>query len=880
MVAENHNRYNFVYDEENDRIIVNDGLAELSEGNDLYMIIDDDYQVWFSNDPDNYRGLEPVPKQEFFGGCDIAKSIWKEKYTDKGERNPGNTFNRLIKAVFEAESKYPNPMSEQEIRDLLWDFKKVAPGGSIIRGAGSKTAISLANCFAIDGAEDSYGGILYTDQEQIQLMNRRGGVGHDLSKLRPLGTPVKNAAKTSTGLVSFARRFSDSTLEVAQGGRRGALMLTLDAEHPESMLFINSKLNENAINGANISLKLRDGFLEKAFSHLNKRKGSPNGEDHPGVRNFRGDLEEEMLGKQSQFKPHEILSAIADAQWKSAEPGILFWDRIINESPADCYASDGFKTVTTNPCGEIPLAPYDSCRLLHMVLFNFVDKPFTPEAEFLFEEYSESVRKAQRILDDIIDLELEKVNQILAKIDSDPEPWHIKTVERDLWTKIKEKLINGRRTGLGYTGLGDTMAALGMKYDSPEAISFAEQLSKETAIASYKESIVMAKERGSFPIFSHNKEHNHIFIERILALLDDEPEYVEMYAKYGRRNISNLTIAPTGTVSILVGTSSGMEPVFDIVYDRKIKQQTPEGDVFKTVRIIHRPFKLWYDINKKALTGINIEDMSVEQIRSLIPDSPYAGSLAGEIEYSEKIKLQGKLNKYIDHSISVTHNIPAKTSRNHILAMIQDAWEYGCKGFTIYREGSRAGILSSVRDGEDINNKISYHDAIKRPKEIQATATIYSIKGVKYCVLIGELNGLPYEVFAFEIAEEKVSSIVSAKDIKIVKLDAKKYALSIDGNRLFVGFNKSMNADAELICRLVSISLRHGVDINFIYEQIHKPNIDMNNFAKVISRSFKKYLKDSVMNRKGSVDACPACGSNLLMQEGCVICSECTFSRC
>lgn len=863
----------------------NNGEAILNETTPVYISIYEDGTVFVSNDAEADIGdISPKKGQSFFGGNALALDIWKMKYAQKGENNPTKTFSRIINELDRVENKYTNRIPKEKLEELITDFKYIVPAGSIIYGIGTKEQVSLANCFVIDGPSDSYGGIYRADQEQIQLMKRRGGVGHDLSRLRAKGTRVKNAAKTSTGLISFAEQYSDSTGRCAQDARRGALMLTIEDTHPEVFNFINAKTDLNKINNANISVKISDEtmYYEKTRMGLNVGKPVVVMEDNgwgipiPNKKPYKYGLVSDS-----------IIEAIAKSMHKSAEPGILFWDRILMESPADCY--DNFKTVCTNPCGEVPLAPYDSCRLLHVNLFSHVLDPFTNHSEFDFDTFSKNVGYAQRILDDIIDLEEEKIISIIDKVKSDPESEEEKSVELNLWNKVLTKLRNGRRTGLGITGLADTFAALGHTYGSEKSIHIAEEIIKELAISSYKESIKMAYERGAFPAFNHTKEHNHPFIERILSLIDDERTYTEMYAKFGRRNIANMAIAPTGTISLLTRTSSGIEPVFDIVHYRTIKNYQSVGVQAepKQVLVVHDPFKLWYNTVILPKTNIEFNTLTIDQIKELVKDSPYNKSIAHEVDPYKKISLQGRIQKYIDHSISVTCNAPMKTTVEEIKKMIVAAHEEGCKGFTFYRDGSRSGILSSYKE-EFTKKGFSKNDAINRPAQLDAYVDIVTVAGQKIGIAIGMIGDVPYEVFSFNVTGEMADIIKNDMVAPvIVKMKSKKYNLlwrkksdaNVASYESMPSFNEKTSPDAELVCRLISIALRHGVDINFIYEQIHKPNADVNNFAKAVSRTFKKFLKNETLSRKG--DVCPHCGVEIKFIEGCATCIACgLFSKC
>lgn len=773
----------------------------------------------------------------------FVEEVWNRKYS-QGRFSKLELSSLVVSEIHRVEKKYPNPLSIEQISDLLVNFRKLVPGGSVIYGMGSQKPVSISNCFVIDGPEDSYGGIFRADQEAAQIMKRRGGVGFDLSKLRSRGDRINNSAEYSTGVVSFANRYSNTTLEVSQEGRRGAALLSLDANHPDALDFARAKVNENAINGANISIKIN-----------NRTDGYHNG---------------------------QMYAEIAKLMHKSAEPGLIFNDTVIEESPADCYADDGFKTIATNPCGELPLSAYSSCLLAHLNLMAYVDKPFTNEAEFMFDDFAKDVISAQRIMDDLVYIELEHIENILLKIKSDPESDEIKRVELNLWTKIHDKLLRSRRTGLGWFGLADVLASMNMRYDSDEAIEFAANIQFDMASSSYKSSIIMAKERGAFPAFSHQKEYDHVFINRILESLDDDADISKIYAKYGRRQISNLTLAPTGTLSIISGVSSGIEPVFELRYNRVVQM----GSGKKTFLVYHPSFKTWYDNNvaKFEFGHKSIETLTDAEFEIIRKASPYYKSTTMEIDPFQKIRMQAAIQKYNDHAISVTHNVKANTTVLTILNMINLADELGCKGFTLYREGSRSPILSKIEDERPKVKSLELIDATKRPVFMAADVHITSINGEKHAVVIGMLNkATPYEVFAFKPTSDQIKMIKDAGVIDIQKVRSKEYNLRLLNSKssrynYVRKFNKNIDANTESYCRLISISLRHGVDMTYIYEQIVKPNTDINNSLKAISRTFKKYLNNKKLNRKKH--QCPNCKGSLVFAESCVKCNSCGYSRC
>ena len=857
------------------------------EGKAVLFITSEDIPVGV--DPVEFTSKTPTISAEYFDGDIMRNNVWKDKYKRKGIGSPKKMFEVISHELYLKEKKYPNPISQDKIYELLNNFKYILPGGSMLYGIGGEEFVSISNCFVIPPPYDSYGGICHTDQELVQIEKRRGGCGFDLDNIRSKGSKVKNAAVTSTGLVPFMERYSNSTNEVSQDGRRGALLLSLPLNHPDSESFITAKLDKSKINKANISVKVSD---EQMLRYIDKLRPSTK-----PTKKLSGGLHhiiEDDWNPYSSVKPRgvtvkdstELINLIAECQVMSAEPGLLFWDRILRESPADCYKDEGFRTSATNPCGELPLSPYSSCLLLHMNLFSYVDKPFTGEAEFDFDRLATDVIIAQRLLDDGIDVEIDNINRIINKVKNDPEPEKIKQVEIDLWEEIKDRTTRGRRTGLGTTGIADVFASLGIPYGSDESIELAIRIQKEVAFNSYKSSIIMAKERGSFPIFSHIKETNHIFIERIFEFLEDEENIISMYHRYGRRNIANLTCAPTGTVSLLAGVSSGIEPLFDICYSRRVKKNNSSKEEWDEYDVVHPGFKLWYNTVMKSKIGIDIDKMDRTQIMDLLKSSPYYGSLANDIDPTQKLKLVGGVQRFVDHSISVTHNLRKGTGVEVVKNMIADAFLTGCKGFTVYVDGSREGILNHSQDGEDTLSTFSKKDAIKRPQILDAEIHITTIASIVYCVAIGMLNGSPYEVFAFTLDKPELADRLKDETCKfqIIKVKSGRYDLSInnkDGKPVFVigKFNKNMDADGEVICRILSTALRHGVDITFLYEQIQAANTEINNFARAISRIFKKYINSDIIVRKGT--ECPNCHTGqLIFGENCYVCSSCGYSRC
>jgi len=663
-------------------------------------------------------------------------------------------------------------------------------------------------------------------------------------------------------------------------------MLTLPLSHPDAMSFITAKMDLNKINHANLSVKVDDEQMLEYVSHIKPKQSTNKLSFAQNVERLQYSPDSVgMVSSTKKYSNIDLLNTVAECQQKSGEPGILFWDRILRESPADCYAKEGFTTVSTNPCGEIPLAEWDSCRLMHMNLTSYVSDPFTDHAEFDFDTLAKDVIIVQRLLDDAIDIEIENIDRIIDKIKNDPEPESTKQTELNLWQNVKRVAIAGRRTGLGHTGLADVFASLGIPYGSDESIKLGINIQKEIALNSYKSSIILASERGAFPIFNHCDENNHIFLERIFEMLDDEEQIMALYAKSGRRNISNLTIAPTGTVSIMAGCSGGIEPVFDVFYNRKVKKANSKVEEWTEYTVIHPWFKLWYNITMFPKTNIPIDSMTREQVQEMLAVSPYYMSLANDVDPIKKINLVGSMQKYVDNAISVTHNLPKTVDLKTIKEMMVEAFTKGCKGFTVYVDGSRDGVLTHSDNGDRLTT-FSKIDAIKRPETLVAEVYITTIAGQVYCVAIGMLEGSPYEVFAFTLEKpEMVEMLKNNKNtFNIIKVRSGRYDLKINdntGKHVFtIGrFNKQMDSDAEVICRILSTALRHGVDITFLYEQIQSANAGINNFAKAISRTFKGYVKSDTINRKSM--ECPNChNATMVFQEGCLTCSSCGHSHC
>ena len=771
---------------------------------------------------------------KYFNGDELAARVWVSKYALKDsygniyEQTPEDMHNRIADEIVRIENKYESPMSKEELMGLLQNFKYIVPQGSPMSGIGNNHQVgSLSNCFVIgiDGNPDSYGGIIRIDEEQVQLMKRRGGVGHDLSHIRPKGTPVKNSALTSTGLVPFMERYSNSTREVAQDGRRGALMISVSIKHPDSESFIDAKMTEGKVTGANVSVRIDDAFMQAAV------------EGKPYIQQYPVDSPNPVMTK--EVNASEIWAKIIHNAWKSAEPGILFWDTITRESVPDCYADLGFRTISTNPCGEIPLCPYDSCRLLAINLYSYVQNPFTPEAYFDFDLFKEHVAKAQRIMDDIIDLEMEKIDKILEKIDSDPETEEVKSIERNLWDKIRTKTLKGRRTGVGTTAEGDMLAALGYRYGTAEATDFSEKVHKTLALAAYGSSVELARQRGAFEIFDAEREKNNPFINR---LKDESPELYENMVKYGRRNIACLTIAPTGTTSLMTRTTSGIEPVFLPVYKRRRKVNPNDtdvhvdftdetGDAFEEYVVYHPKFVDWMKIN-------NIEvkkNYSQEELEELVAKSPYNKATSNDVDWLEKVKMQGRVQKWVDHSISVTINLPADVSEELVNKLYVEAWKSGCKGCTVYRDGSRAGVLVSLEKKSDTKTEEIKPHVAKRPIELEADVVRFQNNKEKWIAFVGLIDGEPYEIFTGLADDEDgifcPKSVTRGKIIKAIDENGnKRYDFQFINKRGYKttieGLSDKFNPEYWNYAKLISGVLRYGMPI----DQVLKLPISFNTY--------------------------------------------------
>ncbi|MDY5966023.1 MAG: adenosylcobalamin-dependent ribonucleoside-diphosphate reductase [Sodaliphilus sp.] len=835
--------------------------------------------------------------KKYFEGDELAARVWATKYALKDsqgnyfELTPDDMHRRIAREIARIERKYKNPMDEQLLFDLMNHFRYLVPQGSPMAGIGNNLQVgSLSNCFVIGlkGEPDSYGGIIKIDEEQVQLMKRRGGVGHDLSHLRPKGAEVKNSALTSTGLVPFMERYSNSTREVAQDGRRGALMLTVSVKHPDSEAFVDAKMTEGKITGANVSLKIDDAFMQAAIEGKEYTQQYPIHADKPKYT--------------QKIDATTFWNKIIHNAWQSAEPGVLFWDTIIRESLPDCYADLGFKTVSTNPCGEIPLCPYDSCRLLAINLYSYVENPFTPNAKFNFSKFKEHVMYAQRMMDDIIDLEMEKIETIIAKIEADPETDEVKATELNLWKKIKDKTSQGRRTGVGTTAEGDMIAAMGLTYGTEEATKFSVEVHKTLALAAYRSSVMLASERGAFPVFDYKREVNNPFMNR---LKEADSELYDLMVKYGRRNIACLTIAPTGTTSILTQTTSGIEPVFLPVYKRRRKVNANDkevrvdfvdesGDAFEEYVVYHPKFITWMNIN-----GIEVKDnYTQEQIDEIVAKSPYYKATSNDVDWLNKVKMQGAVQKWVDHSISVTINLPNDVSEDMVNKLYVEAWKSGCKGCTVYRDGSRSGVLISLKNEKkktaenaatspaDENGFVTH----KRPIELDADVVRFQNNKEKWIAFIGLIDGKPYEIFT-GIADDDEGifcpkSVSKGKIIKVIDENGqKRYDFQFVNKRGFKttieGLSEKFNPEFWNYAKLISGVLRYRMPIAQVLKLVGSLELDnqsINTWKVGVERALKKYLPNG---EKASGQTCPNCGQeSLVYQEGCLICTNCGTSRC
>ncbi len=825
---------------------------------------------------------------EYFKGDDLAARVWVNKYALKDsqgniyEKTPDDMHRRLAQEIARIEEKYVNPLSEEEIYETLKEFRYIVPQGGPMTGIGNNYQIaSLSNCFVIgnSGNADSYGGIMKIDQEQVQLMKRRGGVGHDLSHIRPKGSPVKNSALTSTGLVPFMERFSNSTREVAQDGRRGALMLSVLIKHPDSEQFIDAKLEQGKVTGANISVKIDDEFMRSVEAGKGYLQSYPVDSKKPWVS--------------KEINASELWDKIVHNAWKSAEPGILFWDTIIRESVPDCYADLGYRTVSTNPCGEIPLCPYDSCRLLAINLYSYVENPFTNKAKFNFGLFRKHVGYAQRIMDDIIDLELEKIDGILHKIKTDPEEEEIKRIELKLWENIWIKAKEGRRTGVGITAEGDMLAALGLRYGSEDAIDFSEEIHKTVTLEAYRSSVNMAQERGAFKIYDTTRERNNPFINRIKKA---DPELYAEMEKHGRRNIALLTIAPTGTTSLMTQTTSGIEPVFMPVYKRRRKVNPNDkdvkvdfvdelGDSWEEYPVFHHKFKTWMEVNGYVLD----KHCSQEELDELIKKSPYYKATSNDVDYMSKVRMQGRIQKWVDHSISVTINIPEEASEELVGKLYLEAWHSGCKGVTVYRDGSRSGVLISDKKKKKEEQVDSGIFPTNRPEELEADVVRFQNNREKWIAFIGLIDGRPYEIFTGLADDEEglliPRSVTQGTIIKKSFGEESRYDFQYTNKRGYKttmeGLSHKFEPEYWNYAKLISGTLRHGMPIHKVVELISSLQLNdesINTWKAGVARALKKYIPDGT---KAEGAECEHCSStNIVYQEGCLTCKDCGHSKC
>lgn len=840
---------------------------------------------------------------KYFAGDELAARVWVNKYALKDsfgnifEKSPADMHWRIANEIARIEQKYKNPLSAQQVFDLLDHFRYIIPAGSPMTGIGNHYQVaSLSNCFVIglEGDADSYGAIMKLDEEQVQLMKRRGGVGHDLSQLRPKGSPVNNSALTSTGVVPFMERYSNSTREVAQDGRRGALMLSISIKHPDSEAFIDAKMTEGKVTGANVSVRIDDVFMKAAI------------EDKPYIQQFPVDSAEPKVTK--EVSPRKLWEKIVHNAWKSAEPGVLFWDTILRESIPDCYADKGFRTVSTNPCGEIPLCPYDSCRLLSINLYSYVENPFTPEARFNFDLFKKHVQLAQRIMDDIVDLEMEKIDLILEKVQSDPQADDVKLTERHLWEKIKYKSGLGRRTGVGITAEGDMLAAMGLRYGTQGATDFAVEVQKTLCLNAYRSSVTMAQERGAFEIYDAEKEKNNPFILRIK---DADPALYEDMVKYGRRNIACLTIAPTGTTSLMTQTTSGIEPVFMPVYKRRRKVNPNDtdvhvdyvdevGDSFEEYIVYHKKFIEWMKINHIDTD----KKYTQEEIDQLVAKSPYYKATANDVDWLMKVRMQGAIQKWVDHSISVTVNLPNSVDEALVNKLYVEAWRSGCKGCTIYRDGSRSGVMISVsKKDKKKDNKADLKAQVERerllnrpkvtevrPKELECDVVRFQNNKEKWVAFVGLLDGYPYEIFTgLQDDEEGIvlpKTVTKGKIIKQTNEDGThRYDFQFENKRGYKttveGLSEKFNPEYWNYAKLISGVLRYRMPIDHVIKLVGSLQLkdeSINTWKNGVERALKKYITDGT---KAQGQKCPACGQETLVyQEGCLICTNCGASRC
>ena len=827
--------------------------------------------------------------KEYFAGDELAAQVWVSKYALKDsfgniyETTPHDMHNRIASELARIEANYPNPLSKEQIFELLDHFRYVIPQGGPMTGIGNNLQVaSLSNCFVIGhkNPADSYGGIFRMDEEQVQLMKRRGGVGHDLSHIRPTGSPVLNSALTSTGIVPFMERYSNSTREVAQDGRRGALMLSLLIKHPDAERFIDAKVDTGKVTGANVSIKVDDDFMRAALAGESYRQQFPIKSDAPI---YTQDIDAKKLW-----------AKIIHNAWKSAEPGVLFWDTIIRESVPDCYADEGFRTVSTNPCGEIPLCPYDSCRLLALNLLSYVDAPFTKEAKFNFEKFKQHVAMAMHLMDDIIDLELEKVELIINKIASDPEDEDVRRVELELWKKIKDMALKGRRTGLGITAEGDMLAALGMRYGSDEAIDFTVNVHKTLAVEAYRASTMMAKDRGAFGVYNFEKEQGNPMVERVC---EAAPELREMMKQYGRRNIAMLTIAPTGTTSLMSQTTSGIEPVFRPVYKRRRKINPSDkdqvasfvdetGEKFVEYFVFHHQFVKWLEINGYDTT--KLQTIKEEELNEWLKASPYYKATANDIDWVAKVKMQGAIQKWVDHSISVTVNLPNEVTEELVADVYRTAWECGCKGITVYRDGCRDGVLLDVNAKDKSKKNCSNTSGMRRPESIPADIVRFKNGKEDWIAFVGKQDDRPYEIFTGKIEEDAMyipKTITHGNILKVTEADGtKRYDFQYQDRYGYIntigGISRLFDEEFWNYAKLISGVLRYGMPIDKVVQLVDGLHLDsetINTWKNGVERALKQYIKDGTRGK----GRCPQCGQeNMAYQNGCLTCMACGYSKC
>ncbi|HKK79368.1 MAG TPA: adenosylcobalamin-dependent ribonucleoside-diphosphate reductase [Phaeodactylibacter sp.] len=824
---------------------------------------------------------------EYFNGDDLAASVWVNKYALKDsqghiyECTPDDMHRRIASEIARIEERYPNPLSEEEVYGLLKHFRYIVPQGSPMAGIGNPFQISsLSNCFVIGSGADSYGGIAKSDEEQVQLMKRRGGVGQDLSHLRPKGSPVMNSALTSTGIVPFMERYSNSTREVAQDGRRGALMLTVSSKHPDAEGFIDAKLEQGKVTGANVSVRIDDEFMRAAM------------QEEPYVQQYPIESDEPVYTK--EIDAAKLWQKIIHNAWKSAEPGVLFWDTVIRESVPDCYADLGYRTISTNPCGEIPLCPYDSCRLLAINLYSYVDNPFTEKASFNFEKFGKHVQLAQRIMDDIIDLEIEKIDRILSKIKNDPEAEDIKATEYELWKKIRKTCVEGRRTGVGITAEGDMLAGLGLRYGSDEAIDFSVQVHRTLAVNAYRSSAIMAKERGAFPIHDAEREENNPFIQR---LREADPALYEEMLAHGRRNIALLTIAPTGTTSLMTQTASGIEPAFLITYKRRRKVNPSDkdanvtfidevGDHWEEYNVFHHKFLDW--LQAKGYDVEEVRRMPAEELQPIIEQSPYYRATANDVDWVQKVKMQGAIQKWVDHSISVTVNVPEETSVEMVKKIYETAWEAGCKGCTIYRDGSRSGVLVSDKEKTKAEQ---FQETMppKRPDMLEAAVVRFKNNAEDWIAVIGLYEDRPYEIFTGKSEDIFIIPSYVTNGWVIKNTDDggnNRYDLQFEdkqGYRVTIeGLSRSFDKEYWNYAKLISGVLRHGMPIPYVVDLVEGLNVEedyINTWKNGVVRALKQFVPDGT---KAADSVCPSCSDEegLIYKEGCLMCKNCGYSEC